>query len=95
MDEYTYCVDDNPLITQGNRGAYSNLLPTNMSSNSISRRGFTFTIPMMLFFELGDYILVYYKSGVSSLSVKNIIISRIEWDGGMFMKITEASAYGE
>lgn len=82
----------NPFITEGNYQAITTQLATTCTGWSIG--GFEIEVLMNVYLEPGDHIHVYYgtKAGPDAQVVGtsyDIVVTRIEWDGGAYMKISE------
>lgn len=85
----TYFIQDNPLLSEGNKNTYSSQLNTNMHT-SIERKGFHYTSLFVPQIEAGDYIKVGYILAKNVTANKEFIVSRIQWNGGAFADYFES-----
>lgn len=85
----TYFVQDNPLVSEGNKSTYSSQLNTNMKT-SHERKGFHLSAMFIPQIEAGDLIKSSYYLDAHTIASKDFIVSRIQWNGGGFADYEEA-----
>ena len=82
----TYILKDNPFIAEGNAGTYEALL-RNRIIKELSFTGAEFEYRFNTNIELGDYVLARYYQSPNTTNARDLLVSRIEWDGGAFCKL--------
>lgn len=83
----TYLFRNNPLVIEGNKTTYADMLTNRVSY--IDREGFEVKYAFHQAIEPGDYLKINYKPAPTTTTYKNAIISRITWDGGAFFTLKE------
>lgn len=84
----TYLFRNNPLVVEGNKSTYSNILTRRVSG--VKRAGLEVKYAFHQAIEPGDYLQILYRNSANPSSYsRKAIISRITWDGGAFFTLKE------